>query len=187
MHACAHTHTLSLSPFPPLCCHALHPEDPSLNLNWGASPGCVPMAERGRAASRLPTFLIPFSQTQSFAATSPTKRGCSLDSPCLDDSDLATSSQPLASAGWKPRQQPPLPCQSAQRTLLSAGSRGRDGTCFFSPPGRLLLLPHPPQALYAPDCLERVFIAMTSLLPNARHEIGASIRGLEENPGWDHL
>lgn len=186
MHARAHTHTLSLSPFPPLCCHALQPEDPSLNLNWGPSPGCVPTAVRGRAASCLPTFLIPFSQTPSFAASSPTKRRCSLDSPCLDGSVLAMSSQPLASAGWIPRQQSPR-CWSAQKTLLSTGSQGRDGTCFLSPPGRPLLLPYPPHAVDASDRLERVFIAMMSLLPNPRHEIGASLCGLEENPGSDHL
>ena len=57
---CMRVHTLSL---PPTLLPCPSTRRPSLNLNWGASPGCVPTTVRGRAASRLPTFLIAFSHS----------------------------------------------------------------------------------------------------------------------------
>ncbi|XP_055277327.1 uncharacterized protein LOC129552696 [Moschus berezovskii] len=98
---------------------------------------------------------------------------------------LATSSQPLASAGWTPRQQPPD--AGLYKEPYSACSRGRDGTCFLSPPGRPFLLPRPPYAVGVWVRLTTWKGSLTSLLPNPRHEIGAFLRGLEEKPGWDHL
>ena len=134
---CVCTHTL----FPPLCCHALQPEDPSLNLNWGASPGCVPMAMRGSAASCLPTFLIPFSHSDPKLCSSFTNQegvlpgfplpGWLCSRHILSASDIIWVDAPPATRR----------CQSAQRTLLSACSRGRDRTCFLSPLGRPFLLP----------------------------------------------
>ena len=181
---CMRVHTLSL---PPTLLPCPSTRRPSLNLNWGASPGCVPTTVRGRAASRLPTFLIAFSHSDPKLCSSFINQEGVL--PWFPLPGWLCPRHILSlwhQLGGRPTSNPPMLVCTKNLTLCLLPEQGWDLLPLSS---EAALSPAPSSTccgcVGASDHLERVLIT-TSLLPNPRHEIGASLCGLK-NPGWDHL